>query len=74
MDDKRVKAGPPLGGKNTGHSAIVTGIGAQAVDGFGWEGDQPPFGQDRGCGSQSLRGGGQSCRLHNVSPMTQRYL
>ncbi len=74
MHNQRVKAGPSLGGKNARYSVIVAGVSPQSINGFGWEGEQPAFGQDPACGSHSVRGGGQLCRLHNVSPMTQRNL
>jgi len=51
MDDQRVEARPALGGEDRGHRPVVGGVAAQAIDGFGGEGDQPS-------GPQQLSAGG----------------
>ncbi len=51
MDDQRVEARPVLGREDAGHRPVVGGVGAQAVDGLGREGDQA-------AGAQQLARGG----------------
>ena len=40
MDDQRVEFGASLGREHAGDGAVVGRIGAEAVDGFGREGDE----------------------------------
>ena len=48
MDDDRVPCGTLLGGKDARHGGGVEGIGAQAVDGFSGQGNQPAVAQNLG--------------------------
>ena len=43
VDDQRVDRGPPLGLEDPGDGLGVGGVGAQAVDGLGGEGDEAPL-------------------------------
>ena len=65
MHDQRIEARPPLGGEDGGHRFAVGGVGAQAIDGLGGEGDQPSAGQQArrfrdaiGIGAANWRGKG----------------
>ena len=40
MDDQRIDGRPILGGEDSGNRVIVAGIGAQAIDRLGGEGDE----------------------------------
>lgn len=55
MSDQRVEGWPTLGGVNARNGRRIAGVGAQAVDGLGREGDQPACGEDFRCGGDALR-------------------
>ena len=59
MNDERVVAGPPFGGKNLGNSLRVSGISAQAVDGFSRQAHKVT----RNNGSCSGRNGFRGCPI-----------
>src|SRR5689334_11296255 len=46
MHDQGIEARAALGGKNAGHGLAAGGVGAQAINGFGGEGDQSPPAQN----------------------------
>ena len=48
MGDERVEPRPILGAVDPGHRLGPRGVGAEAVDGLGREGDETPFEQQRG--------------------------
>lgn len=65
--DQRIEPRPVLRREHGSDGALVGGIGAQAVNGFGAEGDQPAAaeqgggtGNARGIGGQKLGGDGQA--------------
>ncbi len=47
MGDERVERGPLLGRIDKRHRFPARGVGAEAVDGLGGEGDEPALGQDQ---------------------------
>jgi len=48
VDDERVERGAPLGGIDPLHRPLAEGVGPQAVDRLGGEGDEPAGANDRG--------------------------
>ncbi len=61
MDNQRVEAGPAFDLEDARHSVLLRGIGAEAIDGFGWEGDNT-------AGAQPLRRGGDGLGVNVTSP------
>ena len=58
MHDQGIEQRPALGGENRGHRLAVGGVGAQAVNRLGGEGDQAAIAQDaRGLGDAFGVGG-----------------
>ncbi len=55
VDDERVPGGPLLGGEDAGHGFCGECVGAEAVDGFGGEGDEAA-GAEEICGPRYIGG------------------
>ena len=66
MGDERVEGGPALGGIDAGHRLAIGGVGAEAVDGLGREGDEPALAQGL-CGGVDVVVGGHA-RLYSSPP------
>ena len=59
MDDQRVEGRPALGGEDRRDRAVVAGVGAEAVDGLGREGDERARAQQPGRGGDAARAVGK---------------
>ena len=55
MDDQRVEAGPPLGAVDARDRLGIGGIGRQAIDGFGGNGDGLAGADQQGCLAKRFR-------------------
>ncbi len=58
MGDQRIEGGPALGLIEPGDGLWIGGVGAEPIDGLGWEPDQPARRKNsRGGGRGDLAGG-----------------